>query len=962
MGITKDQIYNILDGENVDALLDLVNSSDLDEELRADFIANILSSLDALFYEGLPELVVRVCVEAPEKTAEAARHSFLSSWLRHGGYHQRPDIIRYVIQKLRDEEGERLVAAVKTAWVVGYRDEELQAELERIAGLRGESHSEDDCEGYALAVLASMAYPDLDAITGKLRSRLERIGQLTEPDGWVARHAATPDMIPFLKEAAPTVIIATGALMALPGRYPDAAPAVLNAFMSLDERERFGYTSALADRVDLEGVGEFLLAEVLDAFRPDKSRNVLPPVTYLLEANRRNHINFFVKAGNSISPEMRAWLMAPAIAKTGNKSNFQTGESLKKEYAWNVILRLGLEEARSWLTEAMEGEVNFTFLRLAEFASFLQVRNAVELLGSVVRDETVDYRFGLGSLQPLGAIGSREALDALLESRVHKQRGGNGQYPLALVEALTSACMALNSYDRVWDILRDREANDEIRKVCAYVIEDLSTLENAPLPDAADLVALLRAEGPDLPGYDQLLLSLTRMSREPVVVEFLRGLAATEYDSDALTQVLAYAKLLIEFPKRLERLGLERGGDVWTVKGDLSVIVAFALFHLYRTDQSFEPALRQALEGDSFYPALQILGNLKSSDAVSEETREALWDLSKRWNGPNSAHRSSLEAVARAWPEVLLRDSALEIVSQWGTSARRAYLTALRIVFREHGHADGVADIACRFIEDADSDVRRDAARLALECDPSKLRQAVDHLAESRDGLDQAVFMLDAAFWLESAWGVFEALGRSHREPSVRELAQRLGREREDLDLARAYLPTILESQDYLTTWCYGQALVELGNEETVDLIYANLPPEVYRRSYLIWLAKQLGKRLERDRKEQTNKFYLPPPADRERSVKVIVEMKGEALGSFAGVLRESQTRRAHRWLWSWSVDIENERDLVQSVMARGADDEIFIKTDDGRRGQVIPVKTELSSGEERPSARLLLLGKGALE
>jgi hypothetical protein len=206
---------------------------------------------------------------------------------------------------------------------------------------------------------------------------------------------------------------------------------------------------------------------------------------------------------------------------------------------------------------------------------------------------------------------------------------------------------------------------------------------------------------------------------------------------------------------------LERRDDGWTVKGDLSVIVAFALLHLYRTDKSFEPALRQALRGDSFYPTLQILGNLKSSDNVSEETREVLWDLSKRLKGPNSAHRSSLEAVARAWPEVLLEDSALEMVSQWGTSARRAYLSALSIVFREHGHADGVADIACRFLEDADSEVRRDAARLALECDPSKLRQAVDHLAESRDGLDQAVFMLDAAFWLESDWGVFELLGRS---------------------------------------------------------------------------------------------------------------------------------------------------------------------------------------------------------
>src|ERR1051325_11179109 len=127
--------------------------------------------------------------------------------------------------------------------------------------------------------------------------------------------------------------------------------------------------------------------------------------------------------------------------------------------------------------------------------------------------------------------------------------------------------------------------------------------------------------------------------------------------------------------------------------------------------------------------------------------------------------------------------------------------------------------------------------------------------------------MLDAAFWLKGDWGRYEALGRSHREPLVREIARDLSKERKQGTLAREYLPIVLDSKDLLETWCYGQALLELGNEETVAAIYAGLPAEVYRRSYLIWLAKKLEKSLEGKRKDQSEKRALPPPRTQEADV-----------------------------------------------------------------------------------------------
>jgi hypothetical protein len=962
MAITDERIRQILEGRDIDALLGLINDPQVSEDEQSNVILGALSQLEALLYADLPELVVKVCVEAPEKIAEEVRHFFLSYWIKREGYHYRQEVITLLINTLRKADTDQVIAAILTAWVVGYRDDQLEAELVRIAGLNGEPHPDQNAQGYALAVLSDMAYADSGAITQALKSRLERIGHLTKPDCWAAIHAASPDMIPALCAADDPGSVAVHALLELPSRYPDAVFDVWKAFESLDEDTRFLYASTAVKEIDLEDIGNYVVSEVLTAFQNREHRNLLPPANLLLRANLPSHISFFLKIRDSLSPEQINWLKFPAVTSTGKRIRFQTAESLNKEAAWDVILRLGLKVTLEWLPEAMSEEVNFILAELGEIASFLQVKEAVKPLSSAIRDEAFDAGIGVSCLRSIGVIGTNEALRALLDSQVRIKHGNERLIPRDWVQAMVSACMTLRSYEQVWSTIANPKADKEIREACAYVIEDISNFIEAPLPSPHDIVNLLRTEGGGLPGYDQLILSLSRFRDDTEALSFLREVGASNHESTELTRALALTGILNEFPSRIEKMGLKHTDSGWVVTNRLDDTSAFALLFLYRNDPSFESALTQVLADDSRHPAIQVVANIRSTDNLSENILQALWRRALRWNGPNSSDRSVLEAVARIWPNVLMESSTISEVSRWSASARRAYLASLRTALVEHNNASAIALIASQFLTDAESSVRRDAAWLTRDANPAVLRQAVDQLAAREEELDQAVYILDAAFWLEADWNLYEERGRSHREPLVRQLTRRLSQERKDVLLAHKYLPTVLQSRNYLDTWCYGQALLELGNEETVDGLYRGLPSEVYRRAYLIWLAKELEKRLEKRRRDQSEKLDLPPPISYEEFVEVTVELEGERLGPFTGMLQVSQARRPRRWLWSWSIRIENQQDLVQRLSAVAPDTLISIETFDGRRGQMLPVRTESSREPGQTVDRVLLLGQGELK
>jgi hypothetical protein len=932
-------------------------------EQQPDIVLSAIVQLEALSYDDLPHLVVELCVDSREEIAWQIRHFFLERWLKADGYHKRAEVIAYLLPRLRHSNGSRLVRAVKTAWVLGYRERALQAELKRIAGIPDQPRPGDEAQGYALAALAAMAYPDRGAVIRLLRSRAESSDSLTDADCWTALRVAPPDFIGRLRDAAASQPVAVDALLAISERHPDpeTVSKVWEAFSSLDRRVKFGYTATATDLLDLAGVGSWLASDALAAFEGHPRGNVLPATTALLSANLPEHIRVFASAKSWLTPEQRSLLEVPALTATGNTGLWQTAESHRKEAAWNVILRLGLEEARTWLSTAMREEVNFVLDHLAAIASFLRIPEAVEPLATTISNPGVHIGIRVGGLRHLGILGTERALEALLRSNVRVEHSGKPEIPAALVEGMTSACMAMRSSRAVWKVLCDPDADPDVRRACAHTIEELSSLLEAPLPDSRDILTLVQQEGPALPGYHQLVRALARFREDAAVLSFLEALARTDESGEELTQALADTGLLVKFPERVERLGLRRRDDGrWELTGTLDEIGALALLCLYRADLSFEPAMEQLLGSDTFRPAVQVVANLRDTDRLSPVVQRALWDRVRRWNGPNLSDRSALEAAARVCPELLLEESTVVDVAGWSTAARRAYLAALRTILPNHSAA--IAQIASDFLRDEDGEVRRDAARLARDADPVQLGAVAARLSAGSESLEEAVFALDAAFWLDDfEWKQYEAEGLSHKEPVVREHTRRLGRERQRAGLARRYLQEILNSHDYLNTWCYGQAIAQLGDEETIDRLTHQLPPEVHCRAYQFWLARQVSNQLERRRRDDAERTDLPPPDSQERPVEVTVNIAGERLGPFYGVLQESHRPRARKWVSSWFIQINDEPDLALRMIDQG-NAQVWVETSDGRRGRVLPGDSYVdASGTAEAKARVRLLGQGEL-
>ena len=164
-----------------------------------------------------------------------------------------------------------------------------------------------------------------------------------------------------------------------------------------------------------------------------------------------------------------------------------------------------------------------------------------------------------------------------------------------------------------------------------------------------------------------------------------------------------------------------------------------------------------------------------------------------------------------------------------------------------------------------------------------------------------------------------------------------------------------------METWCYGQALLEIGNEEERLTIFTRpCHLRFIGEVNLLWLAKEIKQRVEKKRKDQTSKEYLPPPAASQQRLEILVEVDEQILGPFPGVLAENYSRRAHRWLWSWSISIENQPELIHTLDLQGSGNPIYVRAD-GRRGRVLPTTSKLTSGSE-PYARLILQGTGPLE
>ena len=856
---------DILKSDNPVSIIDFIHDLKVDEH-SVDTIMEAFKQLESLDYEKLPELVIDYCVNTPREIARTIRHFYLEYWLDRGGVHFRDRLIRAVISYFKSPNESEVVAALRTSWTIGYRDELLEHELKLLAGLENEPGGFDDVQGYALTVLANLGYPDKSSVTQMLKKRLDTLHKFTEPDCWTAKIAASPDMISALVQASEyedsnAQFAAIQALLLLAERRPNLTSDVWKSFLSIDHKNRFLFESTAVKILDSGEVARHFISQLFDVYKKKSEiKNPRVPTSQILKANLHKQLEAIREVGKKLKIKDKKVLKDSAVTPTYNESSYQTLESLNKDSAWDIILRLGLIEAKSWLPEAMREERNFTLVNLAEISGYIQAFEAIGILGRLVQDETLDYRYGLGCVKALAMLPSDYTIEVLLNNKVHNQKWGDGHIYSGVVEALSAVCISLQSCEIIWNKLRDRDTDQVIRKICAYTIQDLSSFLKAPLPQRQELVGFMK-ESYDKPEiFDSLLATLHRYFDEPEILEFLQTVAETEYQSSKLTEALASSGLLLKYPERLQKLGFRRDKKGWALEPTSDSLAAFALYCLYRYDESFEPAVIKLINDARFFssPSNQVILNLKKTDRVSKDIKKSILKRALKFNGPNSTDTYTLEAAARVFPDGLLNKKTVSEVFNWHSGARYGFLESLKQTVDYSKKSRKVADIFNQFIPDKDRAVRRLAGRLLRDINPKILEKTVTTLANESSDLHNAVFMLDAAYYLDDiTWNRIEKLGAKHRESLVRNLARSLSSERKNTLLANNYADDLLKSKDLLSTWHLGQAILDLGNEEVASKIYDNLPEEVYIRSYLIDLARKIDKNMEKLRRDEDKKFVL---------------------------------------------------------------------------------------------------------
>jgi hypothetical protein len=218
------------------------------------------------------------------------------------------------------------------------------------------------------------------------------------------------------------------------------------------------------------------------------------------------------------------------------------------------------------------------------------------------------------------------------------------------------------------------------------------------------------------------------------------------------------------------------------------------------------------------------------------------------------------------------------------------------------------------------------------------------------------VALLEGAFWHGTGWQRIADWGLGHSEPLVRERAQKLSRERRLAELSNNYVERVLDSNDRLHDWRFGQALVAVGNEDALARLRHRMHDD-RSRPYLEWLAKELEGQLEKRRQEDATATQLPPQLSQDQEVSLTIQVAGRRVGPFRGTLRESHVRRARSWTGSWAVWLSaSPRDAGDLAFSTEA---ATVEIEDGRRGDVLVVGRSMRSTGARVQIRLL--GNGPL-
>lgn len=811
--------------------------------------------------------VVRISIEAvSEVIRHRTRHWDLESIIHKLDEPGRTGLIARIRAYIKSDNLDWAVRATSCLWTVGYRYDDAFEELSSLA-----SRLSDGSEKKAIVinVAAYLGVLPSDSLRDAIKKLIDssqgynaRLAHLIASHGdiddfsYLETHFDDPERHVLM------------AMLMMCLRVPGVRERAQSHFLNSDTNKRWGldhFAVRVFDSPEL--INQYI--DMIFAAWTNKGEG-LSQITLLKSCLRESHLESLGNASRFLTQDRMAMLETLVVNPSRHRGLVNSQSTFRKTAAISLSSRLGLVALRTWLPNAMHGEVNRGLVqRIAQDCCFFSIRDFILPLKEVLKIEgdhasddpdqsegsdigppPIDNPMWLVS-DEAGLSGGEATLKVLLES---DGRHGMDQALMSYVEGLAFAAVNEGSTQLLTGTMLDETQPPWRRAAAAHAIRTADLYAPTPETDWSAAESFVTNFSQDPFARHELLIALA----EHDAAATKRAISSLPEEEKNVSQVLL-ARIIASFEVDFAITGLQRYLNPVKYPHKQSFEEAYATMCIARLYEQGDIAGDEAaiyLQNGLQHELFQFCTSCEKIRIGDELLFNTIWEGTIKYNTRSMSFPALWGAIGRYRPQFLISSEALNHVQTTSDSSIKGFLDAL-IEQRDHLHGKGQQtwSFLHKLMQMRGRSVGWYASFVAALICPDDSKAFI-HSALNDDF--ELRIAIECALWLEDEnW--MEALEKTKaaRWRNVTEYAVELSEEREKLRLADLYLEKVLTSKDRLQDWRYAQALLRLPSERVLQRL-SEWEVNSIQDGYLSgWLSKEVGKALKQ-REKLFEKSRLP--------------------------------------------------------------------------------------------------------
>lgn len=590
-------------------------------------------------------------------------------------------------------------------------------------------------------------------------------------------------------------------------------------------------------------------------------------------------------------------LRLDACQDTGLDLLVSSKEDSVKKMAWQTLFRAKHSEALNWFNEAVENETGrFLQQHIIELFSCLRITPLPDLIKRWVTErydepkmerDSREFSRRMAAVQMARSAATSEAFEALLNFGFTYQGIIMKRTTDALAEAAihrvreedTSIVPALMDV-----VLNGSEKHQRV--AAAFALEKVARSEGSlPSQHVQGIVSLLYDTKREAYEKGSLIGALAVLKDWQMPDELQRDFESWAREPDrwiggSSLEILArHGELTNNAELLTSALGLKKTSAGWDFEkaGGESEWAPYFIGLLYYQDPiAFLPAVRTLILGSSWHSVAQVvywlreLQKLPEKRELPEVIRTSLIQRIRERQSASYGETEIFSALSELASEELVAESWDAYWKDWLPDSRVALGNALGEVKLQAPMSQRAILQLKLLARDGQYAVRRAAYRGLARQSMEELFVLCLSWSDERTSVELRQRAAEAHGWLDSANGKIEE-GElvllhqtliSDRDKLVREVARRSWESRRERRWANDYLSMIKEvagktSEEILAVWCYGDALIRLGDDTVIQALEEHLRREIRPPHLRFWIQRMI-KKMKKNWRKTTQKWPQP--------------------------------------------------------------------------------------------------------